>query len=69
MLVFIDSFHFLGSSLDSLVKNLGKADFRYLIHEFNSRLLDLAKQKEFFCYEYITGFEKFEKVTVQKVVF
>ena len=68
-LVFIDSFHVLGSSLDSLVKKLGKADFKYLIHEFNSRLLDLAKQKEFFCYDYMSGFKKFEKVTVQKVVF
>ena len=26
-LVFIDSFQYLGSSLDSLVKNLGKNDF------------------------------------------
>ena len=27
---FIDSFQFLSSSLDSLVKNLGKDDFKYL---------------------------------------
>ena len=29
-LVFIDSFQFLSSSLDNLVKNLGKDDFKIL---------------------------------------
>ena len=29
-LIFTDSFQFLNSSLDSLVKNLSKADFSYL---------------------------------------
>ena len=29
-LIYIDSFHFLGSSLDNLVKNLNKDDFSYL---------------------------------------
>ena len=32
-LIFIDSFQFLSSSLDGLVKNLGKADFNYLSQE------------------------------------
>ena len=31
---FIDSFQFLSSSLDSLVKNLAKDDFKYLSQEF-----------------------------------
>ena len=31
-LSFTDSFQFLSSSLDSLVKNLNKDDFRYLSH-------------------------------------
>ena len=35
-LVFIDSFQFLSSSLDSLVTNLGKDDFKYLSQEFDS---------------------------------
>ena len=33
-LIFIDSFQFLSSSLESLVKNLGKDDFKYLSQEF-----------------------------------
>ena len=33
-LSFIDSFQFLSSSLDSLVKNLRNDDFKYLIQEF-----------------------------------
>ena len=34
-LVFIDSFQFLSSSLDSLVKNFSKDDFKYLSQEFD----------------------------------
>ena len=44
-LVFIDSFQFLSYSLDSLVKNLVKNDFKYLSQEFDSKALDLVKQK------------------------
>ena len=33
---FIDSFQFLSSSLESLVKNLGKDDFKYLSQEFDN---------------------------------
>ena len=50
-LIFIDSFQFLTSPLDSLVKSLGKADFNYLSHEFNNNVLDLVKQKGFYPYE------------------
>ena len=39
---FIDSFQFLSSSLDSLVKNLGKVDFKYLSQEFDNTVLDLV---------------------------
>ena len=35
-LSFIDSFRFLSSSLDNLVKNLDKNDFKYLSQEFNN---------------------------------
>ena len=47
---FIDSFQFLSSSLDSLVKNLGKDDFQYLSQEFDSNALNLVKQKVFYTY-------------------
>ena len=41
----IDSFQFLNSSLDSLVKNLAKDGFKYLNQEFDNKVLDLLKQK------------------------
>ena len=36
-LIFIDIFQF---SLNSLVKNLGKVDFKYLSQEFDNSVLD-----------------------------
>ena len=57
MISFIDSYQFLSSFLDSLVKNLNK----YLSQEFENNVLDLVKQKEFYPYEYITNFEKFKE--------
>ena len=45
---FTGSFQFLSSLLDSLVKNLGKDDFKYMIQEFDNNVLDLVKQKEFY---------------------
>ena len=44
-LSFIDNLQFLSSSLDSLVKNLAKDDFKYLSQEFDYNVLDLFKQK------------------------
>ena len=49
-LSFIDNFQFLSSSLDSLVKNLSKGDFKYLSQEFDNNVLDLVKQKVFYPY-------------------
>ena len=60
-LIFIDSFQFLSSSLDSLVKNLNKDDFKYLSKEFDNNVLDLVKQKGFYLYDYMTDFEKFKE--------
>ena len=34
----IDSFQFLSSSLNILVKNLGKGNFKYLSQEFDSKI-------------------------------
>ena len=60
-LAFIDSLQFVSSSLDSLVKNLGKDDFKYLSQEFHDDILDLVKQKGFYPYEHMSGFEKFKE--------
>ena len=59
--IFIDNFQFLSSSLDSLIKNLGKNDFKYLAQEFDSKVLDLVKQEVFYPYEYLSDFEKFKE--------
>ena len=42
-LIFVDSLQFLSSSLDSLVKNFGKNDFKYFSQEFDSDILDIVK--------------------------
>ena len=41
----IDRFQFLNYSLDSLVRNLLKDDFKYWSQEFDNNVLDLVKQK------------------------
>ena len=40
---FIDSFQFISSSLDSLVKHLSKVDFKYLSEKFYNKVLHLLK--------------------------
>ena len=55
-LSFTDSFHFLSSSLDSLVKNY---DFKYLSQEFDNNVLDLVKLKRLYPYEFMSNFENF----------
>ena len=60
-LSFIDRFQFLSSSLDSLVQNLNKDDFKYLSQELNNNVLDLVKQIWFYPYEYMNNFEKFKE--------
>ena len=59
-LIFINSFQFLSFSLDSLVKNLNKDEFKYLSQDFDSKVLHLVKQKGFYLYEYMSDFEKFK---------
>ena len=44
LVVFIDSFQFLNSLLNNLVKNLGEDDLKHLSQEFDSKVLDLVKQ-------------------------
>ena len=57
-LLLILSFRFLSFSLDCLVKHLDKDDFKYLSQEFDSKVLDLVRQKEFYPQIYLSGFEK-----------
>ena len=57
-LIFIDSFQILSSSLDSLIKKFDKDDFKYLSQEFNGKVLDLVKQKEFYPFDCMSGFLK-----------
>ena len=68
-LSFIDSFRFLSSSLDSLVKNIAKDDFKYLSQEFDNNVLDLVKQKGFYPYEYMRDFQKFKEQLPSKEKF
>ena len=68
-LTFIDNFQFLSSSLNSLVKNLSKNDFKYLSKEFHNNVLDLVKQKGFYPYEYTNDFEKFKEELPSKEKF
>ena len=42
-LIFIDSFQFFNFLSDSLVKNLGKDNFKYFNQEFDSKVLDLIR--------------------------
>ena len=55
-LSFIDSFQFLSCSLDSLVTNLSKNDFKYFSQEFHNNILDLVKQKGFYSYGNMSDF-------------
>ena len=63
---FIDSFQFPSSPLDSLVKILGKDDFKYLSQEYDNNVLDLVKQKGFYPYECMTYFKKFKEQLISK---
>ena len=51
---------FLNSSLDSVIKNLGKDDFKYLNQECD--VLDLVQQERFYPYEYMSCFAKQWKI-------
>ena len=58
---FVNSFQFLSSSLDNLVKNLNEDDFKCLSQEFDNNVLYLVKQKGFYPYEDMSDFEKFKE--------
>ena len=60
-LIFTNIIQFLCFSLDSLVKNLAKDDFKHLSQEFENNVLDLVKQRVFYSYEYLSDFKKFKE--------
>ena len=60
-LIFSNSFQYLTSSLDILIKSFVKNDFKYLGQEFHRKKLHLVKQKALFLYEYTSDFEKFQE--------
>ena len=47
-LSFNDSFQFLSSSFDNLVKNVNKNGFTYFRQEFDKNKFDLVKKKGFY---------------------
>ena len=56
-LSFIESLQYLSSSLDSLVKNVTKDNFKYFNQEFYNNVLNMVKQKGFYPFEYMINFE------------
>ena len=69
MLSFVDSFQFISSLLDRLVKKLNKVDFKCFIIEFDNNVSDLVKQKGFYLYKYMSDFEKFKEELRRKEKF
>ena len=61
---------FMNSSLDKLVKNLSKNDFKCLTKEFGSKNLEHLKEKGAYPYEYMDSFKRFnEEKLPDKYVF
>ena len=58
-IVFKDSLTFLASSLEALVNNLSKEDFKNLHKYFTPKQAEILKQKGFYPYEYMDSIEKF----------
>ena len=53
---------FMNYRFEKLVKNLSDNDFKYLTHEFGSKILALLKQKDIYPYEYMNSFKKVSEV-------
>ena len=60
-LVFLDSFQFMSSSLNNLVKNLPDEALKYTEQEFKNEQFNLMKQKGIYPYDYMDSFEKFNE--------
>lgn len=63
--VFLDSFRFLSTSLNTLVGLLDKKkDFKILKQNYGEKNLDLLMQKSFFPYSYISSVEKLAETSL-----
>ena len=60
-LTFIDSFQFMSSSLNNLVKNLPDEALKYTYNRFKQEQFNLMKQKGIYPYDYMDSFEKFKQ--------
>ena len=60
-IVFKDSYKFMSSSIDELVKNSPRDDFKNVNKFFEPAIAELAKQKGFYPYEYMDSIEKFKE--------
>ena len=67
-LVFLDSFQFMSSSLDNLIKNLPNKAFKYTKQEFEKEQFNLMKQKGIYPYDHMDSFDRFNetKLPVQQ---
>ena len=60
-LVFLDSFQFMSSSLDNLIKNLPDEAFNYTKQELKKEQFELMKHKGVYPYDHMDSFDKFNK--------
>ena len=61
---FLDSFRFMGSSLESLTSNLTKDDFKCMNSFFPLHKVDLLLRKGIFPYDYMDDVRKFEETSL-----
>ncbi|GFW12718.1 uncharacterized protein TNCV_3884281 [Trichonephila clavipes] len=54
----LDSFKFMSSSLENLIKTLKKDELKHMKHYFDSEKIDLHLRKGVFPYDYFDSFEK-----------
>ena len=65
-LLFLDSFQFMSSSLDNLIKNLPDEAFKFTKHEFKKEQFNLMKQKGIYPYDYMDSFNRFNEAQLPK---
>ena len=60
-LTFIDSFQFMGSSLEKLVSNIPRESLKYTSEIFEGEELDLMVRKGVYPYDFMDSFDKFNE--------